>query len=165
MCSKKWHGNDKKMGQKCQNLGHLQTPISQATNKILTNFQRLEATTIHGHMRCVKKVTWDWQKMGQKYQNLGHLQTTISQARNKLLKNFQRLESTTIHGHMRCVEKSDIGMTKKWGKSAKIRSNLKLQYLMSETSFQSRKRLYNHKCPSVHSSVRPFVRNKNQKTT
>ena len=58
--------------------------------------------------------------MGQKYQNLRHLQTAISQAGNKLLTNFQRLESTTRHGHMRCVKKSDMGMTKKWGKSTKI---------------------------------------------
>ena len=58
--------------------------------------------------------------MGQKYQNLRHLQTAIFQARNKLLTNFQRLESTTRHGHMGCVQKSDMGMTKKWGKSTKI---------------------------------------------
>ena len=58
--------------------------------------------------------------MGQKCQNLRQLQTSISQARNKLLTNFQRLESTTRHGHMGCVQKSDMGMTKKWGKSAKI---------------------------------------------
>ena len=58
--------------------------------------------------------------MGQNQQNLGHFQTTMSQARNKLLTNFQRLESTTIHGHMVCVKKSDMGMTKKWGKINKI---------------------------------------------
>ena len=43
------------MGQKYQNLGHLQTAISQASNKLLRNFQRLESTTIHGHMMCVQK--------------------------------------------------------------------------------------------------------------
>ena len=58
--------------------------------------------------------------MGQKCQNLRHLQTAIYQARNKLLTNFQRLELTTIDGHMGCVQKSDMGMTKKWGNSAKI---------------------------------------------
>ena len=30
---------------------------------------------------------------------------------------------------MGCVQKSDMGMTKKWGKSAKIWGNFKLQYL------------------------------------
>jgi len=55
VCSNKWHGNDKKMRQKCQNLGHLQTAISQARNKLLTNFQRLQSTTRHGHMVCVQK--------------------------------------------------------------------------------------------------------------
>ena len=54
--------------------------------------------------------------MRQKYPNKELLQTPISQARNKLLTNFQRLESTTLHGHMVCVQKSDMGMTKKWGK-------------------------------------------------
>ena len=29
---------------------------------------------------------------------------------------------------MVCVQKSDMGMTKKWGKSAKIQGNFKLQY-------------------------------------
>ena len=43
------------MGQKCQNLGHLQTAISQARNKLLTNFQRLESTTIHVHMMYDQK--------------------------------------------------------------------------------------------------------------
>ena len=43
------------MGQKYQNLGHLQTAISQARNKLLTSFQRLESTTRHGHMVCVQK--------------------------------------------------------------------------------------------------------------
>ena len=55
MCSKKCHGNDKKMGQKYQNLGHPQTAISQARNKILKNFQSLESTTRHGHIVCVQK--------------------------------------------------------------------------------------------------------------
>ena len=41
--------------QKCLNLGQLQTAISHARNKLLTNFQRLESTTIHGHMVCVQK--------------------------------------------------------------------------------------------------------------
>ena len=54
VCPNKWQGDDKKVRQKYQNLGHLQTAISQARNKLLTNFQRLESTTIHGHMRCVK---------------------------------------------------------------------------------------------------------------
>ena len=35
--------------------------------------------------------------------------------------------------HMVCVQISDKGMTKKWGKSAKIRSNFK--YINLETSF------------------------------
>ena len=73
--------------------------------------------------------------MGQKYQNLGQLQTAIPEARNKLLTNFQRLEATTTHVHMVCVQKSDMGMTKKWGKSTKIWGNFKLQYLKQETSF------------------------------
>ena len=34
------------MRQKYQNLGHLQTAIYQARNKLLTNFRRLEPTTI-----------------------------------------------------------------------------------------------------------------------
>ena len=34
------------------------------------------------------------------------------------------------------VQISDYGMTKKWGKSAKIRSNFKLQYLKFLTYFQ-----------------------------
>ena len=65
--------------------------------------------------------------MGQKCQNLRQLQTAISQARNKLLTNFQRLELTTRHGHMGCVQKSDMGMTEKRGKSAKIWGTFKLQ--------------------------------------
>ena len=73
--------------------------------------------------------------MGQKCQNLRHHQTAISHARNKLLTKFQRLESTTMHGHMMCVQKSDMGMTKKWGKSTKIWGTFKLQYLKLETSF------------------------------
>ena len=32
-----------------------QTAISQARNKLLTNFQRLESTTMDGHMVCVQK--------------------------------------------------------------------------------------------------------------
>ena len=36
------------MGQNQQNLRHIQTAISQAKNKLFTNFQRLESTTIHG---------------------------------------------------------------------------------------------------------------------
>ena len=73
--------------------------------------------------------------MRKKYQNLGHLQTAISQVRNKLLTNFQRLESTTIHGHMVCVQKSDKERVKKWGKSTKIRSYFKFQFIKLETSF------------------------------
>ena len=42
------------MGQKCQNMRQLETAIYQVRNKLLTNFQRLESTTIHGDMRCVK---------------------------------------------------------------------------------------------------------------
>ena len=84
---------------------------------------------------CQNKQQEEGQKVRQKYQNLGHLQTAIYQARNKLLTNFQRLESTTRHGHMVCVQKSDMGMTKKRGKSTKIRSTFKLQYLKLETSF------------------------------
>ena len=61
------------MRKKCQNLGHLHTTISQARNKLLTNFQRLQSTTVHGHMVCVKKS-------------------------DKLLTDFQRLESTTLNG-------------------------------------------------------------------
>ena len=37
--------------------------------------------------------------------------------------------------HMMCVQISDQGMTKKWGKSAKIWGTFKLQYLKLETSF------------------------------
>ena len=43
------------MGQNQQNLRQLQTAISQAGNKLLTNFQSLESTTKHGHMVCVQK--------------------------------------------------------------------------------------------------------------
>ena len=39
-------GRVQKMGQNQQNLR--QTAISQAKNKLFTNFQRLESTTIHG---------------------------------------------------------------------------------------------------------------------
>ena len=48
VCSNKWQGDDKKMGQKYQNLRLLKTAISQARNKLLTNFQRLESTNLHG---------------------------------------------------------------------------------------------------------------------
>ena len=51
VCSKKWHWDDQKMGQKWHNLRQLQTAISQARNKLLTNFQKLESTARHGHMR------------------------------------------------------------------------------------------------------------------
>ena len=78
----------------------------------------------------------------QKY-HLGHLQTAISQARNKLLSTFQRLQSTSRHGHMVCVQKCDMGMTKKWGKSAKIWGTFKLQYLKLETSFWQTFKGYN----------------------
>ena len=54
MCQNKQQEEGQKVRQKYQNLGHLQTAIYQARNKLLTNFQRLESTTIHGHMRCVK---------------------------------------------------------------------------------------------------------------
>ena len=92
------------MRQKYQNLRQLQTAIFQARNKLLTNFQRLESTTRHGHMESVQKSNMGMtKKVRQKYQNLRQLQTAISQARNKLLTNFQRLESTTRHGHMGCV--------------------------------------------------------------
>ena len=59
------------MGQKCQNLGHLQTTISQARNKLLTNFQRLKSTTIHGHMRCVKKSDMGMTKNREKVPKIG----------------------------------------------------------------------------------------------
>ena len=55
VCSKKIDMERVKMGQKYQNLRQLQTAISQARNRLLTNFQRLESTTIHGHMVCVQK--------------------------------------------------------------------------------------------------------------
>ena len=47
MCQNKQQEEGQKVRQKCQNLGHLQTAISQARNKLLTNFQRLQSTTIH----------------------------------------------------------------------------------------------------------------------
>ena len=37
--------------------------------------------------------------------------------------------------HMECVQISIKRRVKKWGKSAKIRSNFKLQYIKLETSF------------------------------
>ena len=43
------------MGQNQQNLRQIQTVISQARNKLFTNFQRLEPSTIHGHMVWVEK--------------------------------------------------------------------------------------------------------------
>ena len=43
------------MGQNQQNLGQLQNAISQARNELLINFQRLQSSTIHGHMVCVQK--------------------------------------------------------------------------------------------------------------
>ena len=46
---------------------------------------------------------------------------------------LKRLSQKNVH--MECVQISDKGMTKKWGKSTKIRSTFKLQYLKLETSF------------------------------
>ena len=54
MCQNKQQGEGQKVGLKCQNLRQLETAIYEARNKLLTNFQRLESTTIHGDMRCVK---------------------------------------------------------------------------------------------------------------
>merc|ERR1711983_291496 len=54
VCQNKQQEEGQKVRQKYQNLGHLQTAIYQARNKLLTNFQNLESSTIHGHMRCVK---------------------------------------------------------------------------------------------------------------
>ena len=73
--------------------------------------------------------------MGQKCQNLGQLETAIYQTGNKRLTNFQRLESTTIHVHITCVKISNKRRVKKWGKSAKIWGNFKLQYIKLETSY------------------------------
>ena len=83
---------------------------------------------------CTNKWHGNDEKVRQKCQNVRHLQTAISQARNKLLTNFQRLTSTTMHEHMVCVQKSDMGMTKKWGKSD-IKCNFKLQYFKLDTTF------------------------------
>ena len=58
----------KKWG-KYQNLRQLQIVISQARNKLLTNFQRLQSTAIHVLMMCVKtrrkvlKVAKGWAKV------------------------------------------------------------------------------------------------------
>ena len=43
------------MGQNQQNPRQLETAISEARNKLLRNFQRLELSTIHVHMVCVQK--------------------------------------------------------------------------------------------------------------
>ena len=53
-----------KSGQKYQNLGHLQTAISHARNKLLTNFQRQQSTTRHGHMVYVQKSDMGMTKNG-----------------------------------------------------------------------------------------------------
>ena len=56
----------KKMGQICQNMRQLQTAIYQARNKLLTNFQRLESTTIGVHIRSVKiSGKWKVKKWGK----------------------------------------------------------------------------------------------------
>ena len=90
-------------------MGHLQTAISQARSKILTNFHRLKSTTM---LLLLLMLTYFFYHFV-----------------------IKRLQSTTKHGHMVCVQKSDMGMTKKRGKSTKIRSTFKLQYLKLETSF------------------------------
>ena len=54
VCQNKQQGEGQKGGQKCQNMRQLETAIYQAKNKFLTNFQRLQFTTIHGYMSCVK---------------------------------------------------------------------------------------------------------------
>ena len=63
----------------------------------MTNFQRLESTTIGVHMRCIKiSEKGKVKKWGKS-----------TKIRNNILKNFQRLESTSIHVHIRCVKISD----------------------------------------------------------
>ena len=69
LCQNKWQGDDQKVRQKWHNLRQLQTAISQARNRLLTNFQRLESTTIHGHIVCVQKsdkgMTKKWGKINK----------------------------------------------------------------------------------------------------
>ena len=84
------------MRQKYQNLRLLQTAISQGRNKLLTNFQRLESTTIHGHMVCVQKSDMKMTKNGPKVPKFG-TPFNCNILRNRLLTNFQRLESTSVH--------------------------------------------------------------------
>ena len=42
-------------GTKVTHLRRLKITISQTRNKLFTKFERLESTTIHGHMLCVQK--------------------------------------------------------------------------------------------------------------
>ena len=67
MCPNKHQEEGQKVGQKCQNMRQLETAIYQAGNKLLTNFQRLQSTTRHGHMVCVQKsdmgMTKNWAKV------------------------------------------------------------------------------------------------------
>ena len=103
-------------------------------------YRQMDTPVQNGSKKCAYEVCpnkWhgDDKKIRQNQRNLGHLQTSISQGRKKLLTNFQRVEFTTRHRYMGCVKKSDMGMTKKWGKSTKIWGSFKLQYLKLETSF------------------------------
>ena len=90
-----------KMGQKYQNLRQLQTAISQARNKLLTYFQRLESTARHGNakLQYLKLETSFWQ-------------------------TFKGLNR---HWHIVCIQKSDIGMMKKLGKGTFKLQYLKLE--------------------------------------
>ena len=85
VCPNKLQGDDQKVRQNQQNLRHLQTVISQVRNKLLTNFQRLESTTIHGHMVCVQKSDMGMTKNRRKSAKIrSYFKTAIPQARNKL---------------------------------------------------------------------------------
>merc|ERR1711983_320586 len=66
VCQNKQQEEGQKVRQKYQNMRHLQTAIYQARNKLLTNFQRLESSTIHGDMRCVKISNKERSKRGAK---------------------------------------------------------------------------------------------------
>ena len=85
VCPNKWQGEGQKVRKKCQNLGHLQTAISQARKKLLTNFQRLESTTMDGHMVCVQKSDIERVK---KWGKSAKIRGTFKQQYIKLEKSF-----------------------------------------------------------------------------
>ena len=136
MCSKKWHENDQKMRQKCQNLEHPQTSISQARNKLLTNFQRLESTTMDGHMVCVQKSDIERvKKWGKSAKIRGTFKLQYLKLETSFWQTFKGYNQLLYMDIWCVLKKSDIERVKKWGKSTKIWGNFKLQYIKLVTSF------------------------------